>query len=301
MIMKPALPPWPLIEVAIEPKRGTEREKLCVALEKLASEDSSFQVLIDRDDGRIVLGGTGELHLDIKVGILHRTYDLDTNVSAPQVACRETITRKAEIDYTHKTTTGTSDQFTRLRLVIESDDFGKGFAFESKVAGDAVPEEYLAGIEAGLGAVISSGILAGFPVTGIKVQLTDCRFDAIHSSAEVFEIASRVALREALLKAGPKLLEPVMQVEVVSPEDCVDLVVSDLKSRRGRIKSQDMRDISAIVDAMVPLANTFDLVTTLRSRTKGRAIITIAYAGYEPVPDPDNPQPPPAVAAALTA
>jgi elongation factor G len=276
--------PEPVIEIAIEPKSKADQEKLGMALAKLAAEDPSFRVSTDQESGQTILKGMGELHLDIKVDILRRTYKVDANIGAPQVAYRETLTKKAEIDYTHKKQTGGTGQFARVKLVIEPNETGKGFEFESKVIGGAVPKEYIPGVEKGLNSVIGSGVLAGFPVVDVKVTLIDGAYHEVDSSALAFEIASRAALREGLQKGGSVLLEPIMKVEVVTPEDYTGSVIGDLNSRRGQIQGQDMRGNAVIVNAMVPLANMFGYVNQLRSFSQGRANYTMQFDHYEQVP-----------------
>lgn len=276
--------PEPVITIAIEPKSKADQEKLGLALSKLANEDPSFRVSTDQESGQTILKGMGELHLDIKVDILKRTYKVDANIGAPQVAYRETLTKKAEIDYTHKKQTGGTGQFARVKLVIEPNETGKGFEFESKIVGGAVPKEYIPGVEKGLQSVIGSGVLAGFPVVDVKVSLIDGAFHEVDSSALAFEIASRAALREGLQKGGSVLLEPIMKVEVVTPEDYTGSVIGDLNSRRGQIQGQDMRGNAVVINAMVPLANMFGYVNQLRSFSQGRANYTMQFDHYEQVP-----------------
>jgi elongation factor G len=276
--------PDPVIEIAIEPKSKADQEKLGLALAKLAAEDPSFRVSTDQESGQTILKGMGELHLDIKVDILRRTYKVDANIGAPQVAYREKVSRRAEIDYTHKKQSGGSGQFARVKIVVEPNEPGAGFSFESKIIGGSVPKEYVPGVEKGLESVIGSGVLAGFPVVDIKVELIDGAYHEVDSSALAFEIASRAALREGLQKAGSVLLEPIMKVEVVTPEDYTGSVIGDLNSRRGQIQGQDMRGNAVVVNAMVPLANMFGYVNTLRSFTQGRANYTMQFDHYEEVP-----------------
>jgi elongation factor G len=276
--------PEPVITIAIEPKSKADQEKLGLALSKLANEDPSFRVSTDQESGQTILKGMGELHLDIKVDILKRTYKVDANIGAPQVAYRETLTKKAEVDYTHKKQTGGTGQFARVKLVIEPNETGKGFEFESKIVGGAVPKEYIPGVEKGLNSVIGSGVLAGFPVVDVKVSLVDGAFHEVDSSALAFEIASRAALREGLQKGGSVLLEPIMKVEVVTPEDYTGSVIGDLNSRRGQIQGQDMRGNAVVINAMVPLANMFGYVNQLRSFSQGRANYTMQFDHYEQVP-----------------
>jgi elongation factor G len=276
--------PDPVIEIAIEPKSKADQEKLGLALAKLAAEDPSFRVSTDQESGQTILKGMGELHLDIKVDILRRTYKVDANIGAPQVAYREKVSRRAEIDYTHKKQSGGSGQFARVKIVVEPNEPGAGFSFESKIIGGSVPKEYIPGVEKGLESVIGSGVLAGFPVVDIKCELIDGAYHEVDSSALAFEIASRAALREGLQKAGSVLLEPIMKVEVVTPEDYTGSVIGDLNSRRGQIQGQDMRGNAVVVNAMVPLANMFGYVNTLRSFTQGRANYTMQFDHYEEVP-----------------
>jgi elongation factor G len=276
--------PEPVIEIAIEPKSKADQEKLGLALAKLAAEDPSFRVSTDQESGQTILKGMGELHLDIKVDILRRTYKVDANIGAPQVAYRETLTKKFEIDYTHKKQTGGTGQFARVKFVVEPNEVGKGYLFESKIVGGAVPKEYIPGVEKGLESVMNSGPLAGFPVVDVKVQLIDGAYHDVDSSALAFEIASRAAFREALQKGGAVLLEPIMKVEVVTPEDYTGSVIGDLTGRRGQIQGQDMRGNAIVINAMVPLANMFGYVNTLRSFSQGRANFTMQFDHYEQVP-----------------
>jgi len=276
--------PEPVIEIAIEPKSKADQEKLGLALSKLAAEDPSFRVSTDFESGQTILKGMGELHLDIKVDILKRTYKVDANIGAPQVAYRETITRPAEIDYTHKKQTGGTGQFARVKFNVSPAEPGEGFSFESKIIGGSVPKEYIPGVQKGLESVLGAGVVAGFPVVDVKVELIDGAFHEVDSSALAFEIASRAALREALQKGSSVLLEPVMKVEVTTPEDYTGSVIGDLNSRRGQIQGQDMRGNAVVVNAMVPLANMFGYVNTLRSMSQGRANYTMLFDHYEQVP-----------------
>ncbi len=276
--------PEPVIEIAIEPKSKADQERLGIALSKLANEDPSFRVSTDPESGQTILRGMGELHLDIKVDILRRTYKVDANIGAPQVAYRETVTKKAEIDYTHKKQTGGSGQFARVKLAISPGEPGSGFTFEAKVVGGSVPKEYIPGVEKGLKSVLDNGVLAGFPVIDLSVSLIDGAYHEVDSSALAFEIASRAALREVLHKAGPKLLEPIMKVEVVTPEDYVGGVIGDLTGRRGLVQGQEMRGNATVINSMVPLANMFGYVNTLRSMSQGRAQFTMQFDHYAQVP-----------------
>ena len=258
--------PDPVIEIAIEPKSKADQEKLGVALAKLVAEDPSFRVTTDQESGQTIIKGMGELHLDIKVDILKRTYKVDANIGAPQVAYREKLTRPATVTYTHKKQTGGSGQYAEVKIVAEPlPPGGENFVFENEIVGGAVPKEYVPGVEKGLELVLGSGVLAGFPVVDLKVSLVDGKFHEVDSSALAFEIAARMALREALQKGGAVLLEPVMKVEVVTPEDYTGSVIGDLNSRRGQIQGQDMRGNANVITAMVPLANMFSYVNNLRS------------------------------------
>jgi len=276
--------PDPVIEIAIEPKSKADQEKLGVALAKLATEDPSFRVSTDQESGQTILKGMGELHLDIKVDILKRTYKVEANIGAPQVAYREKLTRTVTKDYTHKKQTGGSGQFAKIKIVVEPTPAGTPFEFVNKVVGGSVPKEYVPGVEKGLESVLGSGVLAGFPVVDLKVTLIDGDYHDVDSSALAFEIAARAALREALREGAPVLLEPIMKVEVVTPEDYTGSVIGDLNSRRGQIQGQDMRGNANVVNAMVPLANMFGYVNTLRSMSQGRATFTMQFDHYAEVP-----------------
>ena len=276
--------PEPVIEIAIEPKSKADQEKLGIALAKLAAEDPSFRVSTDQESGQTILKGMGELHLDIKVDILKRTYKVDASIGAPQVAYREKLTKRTEINYTHKKQTGGTGQFAKVTIVFEPAEPGTGSSFESKIVGGAVPKEYIPGVEKGINSVMGSGILAGFPVVDVKATLIDGAYHDVDSSALAFEIASRAAFREGLQKGGSVLLEPIMKVEVVTPEEHTGFVMGDLLSRRGQVQGQDMRANAVVINAMVPLANMFGYVNQLRSGTQGRANFTMQFDHYEQVP-----------------
>ena len=276
--------PEPVIEIAIEPKSKADQEKLGVALQKLAAEDPSFRVSTDQESGQTILKGMGELHLDIKVDILRRTYKVDANIGAPQVAYREKLTRRVEQDYTHKKQTGGTGQFARVKIIFEPNEAGAGNVFESKIVGGAVPKEFVPGVEKGINSVMGAGILAGFPVVDVKATLIDGAFHDVDSSVLAFEIASRAAFREALQKGGSVLLEPIMKVEVVTPEEYTGSCIGDLNSRRGQIQGQDVRGNANVINAMVPLANMFGYVNQLRSFSQGRATFTMQFDHYEQVP-----------------
>jgi elongation factor G len=276
--------PDPVIEIAIEPKSKADQEKLGVALQKLAAEDPTFRVSTDQESGQTILKGMGELHLDIKVDILKRTYKVEANIGQPQVAYRETLGRKVDIDYTHKKQTGGSGQFARIKLTFEPNEMGAGYQFESKVVGGDVPREFVPGVEKGLASAKENGLLAGFPVIDFKATLTGGDYHDVDSSVLAFEIAARAAFRELRDKASPKLLEPIMKVEVITPEDYVGDVIGDLNSRRGMIQGTDQRGNAQVIIAMVPLANMFGYVNTLRSMSQGRANFHMDYDHYEAVP-----------------
>ena len=276
--------PEPVIEIAIEPKSKADQEKLGIALAKLAAEDPSFRVSTDHESGQTILKGMGELHLDIKVDILKRTYKVDANIGAPQVAFRERITKPANVDYTHKKQTGGTGQFAAVSLVVEPNEPGGGYVFESKIVGGAVPKEYIPGVEKGIESVLGAGVVAGFPVVDVKVALVDGKYHDVDSSALAFEIASRAAFREALQKGKPVLPEPIMKVEVVTPEDYTGSVIGDLNSRRGQIQGQDMRGNANVINAMVPLMNMFGYVNNLRSMSQGRATFTMQFSHYAEAP-----------------
>ena len=276
--------PDPVIEVAIEPKTKADQEKMGMALVRLAQEDPSFRVSTDQESGQTILKGMGELHLDIKVDILRRTYKVDANVGAPQVAYRESLGRAAEIDYTHKKQTGGSGQFARIKVQFEPGEPGSGFQFESKIIGGSVPKEYIPGVEKGLESAKENGLLAGFPLIDFSATLVDGAFHDVDSSVLAFEIAARAAFKELREKGAPKLLEPIMKVEVLTPDEYLGDVIGDLNSRRGQIQGTDQRGNAQVVTAFVPLANMFGYIGNLRGMSQGRAQFTMQYDHYEPVP-----------------
>ena len=276
--------PDPVIEIAIEPKSKADQEKLGVALAKLAAEDPSFRVSTDQESGQTILKGMGELHLDIKVDILKRTYKVDANIGAPQVAFREKITHRVDHGYTHKKQTGGSGQFAQIKIIAEPTLPGTPFEFENEIVGGAVPKEFIPGVEKGLESVLGSGVVAGFPVVDLKVTLIDGKYHDVNSSALAFEICARQCLKEALQMAKPVLLEPIMKVEVVTPEDYTGSVIGDLNSRRGQIQGQDMRGNANVINAMVPLMNMFGYVNNLRSMSQGRATFTMQFDHYSELP-----------------
>jgi len=276
--------PEPVIEVAVEPKTKADQEKMGIALNRLAQEDPSFRVSVDEESGQTVIKGMGELHLDIIVDRMRREFKVEANVGAPQVAYRETLTKRAEIDYTHKKQTGGSGQYARVKITFEPGEPGSGFQFESKIVGGSVPKEYIPGVQKGVESVKDSGPLAGFPMIDFKATLTDGAYHDVDSSVMAFEIAARAAFREGAQQAGVKLLEPIMNVEVVTPEEYMGDVIGDLNSRRGQISGTEQRGIAQVIHAMVPLANMFGYVNTLRSMSQGRAQYTMQFDHYEQVP-----------------
>ncbi|NOT70602.1 MAG: elongation factor G [Hyphomicrobium sp.] len=276
--------PEPVIAQKIEPKTKADQEKMAIALHTMAHEDPSFRVAVDQESGETILKGMGELHLDIKVDILKRTYGVDAIVGAPQVAYRESLARAADIDYTHKKQTGGTGQFARVKLKLEPNETGKGNEFETTIIGGTVPKEYIPGVEKGVKSVWDNGILIGFPLVDMKVTLYDGAFHDVDSSAIAFEIATRAAMKEGCEKGGVKILEPVMDVEVVTPGDFVGGVIGDINSRRGQIRDQQMRGNATVIRAYVPLANMFGYVSQLRSMSTGRASYTMQFAHYAEVP-----------------
>ncbi|MCD1620850.1 elongation factor G [Salipiger marinus] len=276
--------PEPVIEIAVEPKTKNDQEKMSQGLARLAAEDPSFRVETDLESGQTIMKGMGELHLDILVDRLKREFKVEANIGAPQVAYRETIGHEIEHTYTHKKQSGGSGQFAEVKLVISPTEPGEGYSFESKIVGGAVPREYIPGVEKGIKSVMDSGPLAGFPVIDFKVALIDGKFHDVDSSVLAFEIAARMAMREGLRKAGAKLLEPIMKVEVVTPEEYTGSIIGDLTSRRGMVQGQDTRGNAIAIACMVPLANMFGYINNLRSMSSGRAQFTMQFDHYDPVP-----------------
>jgi elongation factor G len=276
--------PVPVIEIAVEPKTKADQEKMGHALARLAAEDPSFRVETDIESGQTIMKGMGELHLDILVDRMRREFKVEANIGAPQVAYRETISRATEIDYTHKKQTGGTGQFARIKLIIEPTAPGEGYSFESKIVGGVVPKEYIPGVEKGIKSVMDSGPLAGFPVIDFKVALIDGAYHDVDSSVLAFEIATRAAMRDGLKKAGAKLLEPIMKVEVVTPEEYTGSIIGDLTSRRGMVQGQDSRGNANVINAMVPLANMFGYINNLRSMSSGRAVFSMSFDHYDAVP-----------------
>ena len=275
--------PDPVIEIAVEPKSKNDQEKMSAGLQRLAAEDPSFQVSSDPESGQTIMRGMGELHLDILVDRLKREFKVEANIGAPQVAYRETITREAEIDYTHKKQSGGSGQFARVKMIFRPLEEG-GYNFSNSVVGGSVPKEYVPGVEKGLLQAKDTGSIAGFPVIDFEVELIDGASHDVDSSVLAFEIAARAAFREAMQKASPKLLEPVMKVEVLTPEEYMGDIIGDLNSRRGNVGGMDQRGNARAIDAMVPLANMFGYINTLRSMSQGRAQYSMQFDHYEQVP-----------------
>jgi len=276
--------PNPVIEVAVEPKSKADQEKMGVALHRLAQEDPSFRVSVDHESGQTIIKGMGELHLEIIVDRMKREFKVEANVGAPQVAYRETITKTIEHDYTHKKQTGGSGQFAKVKIRFEPLAPGSGFVFENEVVGGTVPKEYIPGVEKGLTLAKETGVIAGFPMIDFKATLIDGQYHDVDSNVMTFDIAARACFREGVPKAGPKLLEPMMKVEVVTPKDYMGDVIGDLQSRRGQVQGMDSRGNAEVINAMVPLANMFGYVNTLRSMSQGRAQYTMHFDHYEQVP-----------------
>ena len=276
--------PDPVIEIAVEPKTKNDQEKMSQGLARLAAEDPSFRVETDLESGQTIMKGMGELHLDILVDRLKREFKVEANIGAPQVAYRETIGHEVEHTYTHKKQSGGSGQFGEVKMVITPTEPGEGYSFESKIVGGAIPKEYIPGVEKGIKSVMDSGPLAGFPVIDFKVSLLDGKFHDVDSSVLAFEIAARMCMREGMRKAGAKLLEPIMKVEVVTPEDYTGNIIGDLTSRRGQVQGQEPRGNAIAIEAFVPLANMFGYINNLRSMSSGRAQFTMSFDHYDPVP-----------------
>ena len=276
--------PDPVIEIAVEPKTKNDQEKMSQGLARLAAEDPSFRVETDLESGQTIMKGMGELHLDILVDRLKREFKVEANIGAPQVAYRETIGHEVEHTYTHKKQSGGSGQFGEVKMVITPTEPGEGYSFESKIVGGAVPKEYIPGVEKGIKSVMDSGPLAGFPVIDFKVSLLDGKFHDVDSSVLAFEIAARMCMREGMRKAGAKLLEPIMKVEVVTPEYYTGNIIGDLTSRRGQVQGQEPRGNAIAIEAFVPLANMFGYINNLRSMSSGRAQFTMSFDHYDPVP-----------------
>jgi elongation factor G len=276
--------PDPVIEVAVEPKTKADHDKMGVALQRLAEEDPSFRVSTDQESGQTIIKGMGELHLEIIVDRMKREFGVEAGVGQPQVAYRETITKPCDLDYTHKKQTGGSGQFARVKIIFEPSEPGEGFVFKNTVTGGNVPREYIPAVEQGLRRATDTGVIAGFPVIDIKATLYDGGYHDVDSSAMAFDIAARAAFREGIAKAGPQLLEPIMKVEVVTPDEHMGDVIGDLNSRRGQILGMEPRGNAQVVRAKVPLGAMFGYVNDLRSMSQGRATYSMHFECYEPVP-----------------
>jgi elongation factor G len=282
--------PW-LIEIAIEPRSKADQEKLAVALAKLVADDPTFGARLDPETGQTILEGMGELHLEAKIDLLRQNYKVEAHIGASQVAYREKITKPATVDYSHKKQSGGSGQFARVKIVAEPLPPGSGFIFEKKMPRGLVPEQYVPGVETGLRSVLGSGMLAGFPVVDLKVTLIDGAYHDVDSSTVAFEIASRTALREALRKGGPILLEPIMKLEVVTPTDYSAVIIPDLNSRRGQLRGQDRRGNADVIEAIVPLAQMFGYADILSRLSQGCATFTMQFEHYASVPLPEDDPP----------
>ena len=284
VLLEPMEFPDPVIEIAVEPKTKADQEKMGEALGRLAKEDPSFRVTSDEESGQTIIKGMGELHLDIIVDRMKREFKVEANVGAPQVAYRETILSAAEFDYTHKKQSGGAGQFARVKLSVEPLEPGKGREIESKIKGGAIPKEFIPGVEKGVETVADGGILAGFPLIDYKVTILDGLHHDVDSSVLAFELASRQCFKEACTRGTLKLLEPIMRVEVVTPEDYMGDVIGDLNSRRGQINTQEQRGNATVITAMVPLANMFGYINNLRSMSQGRAQYSMFFDHYDKVP-----------------
>jgi elongation factor G len=277
--------PEPVISISVTPKDKGSTEKMGIAIGKMVAEDPTFRVETDIDSGEIILKGMGELHLDIKVDILKRTYGVELIVGQPQVAYRETITREIEDTYTHKKQSGGSGQYGRIDYRIRPGEPNSGFTFVSSVVGGSVPKEFFPAVEKGFKIMMATGPLAGFPVLDVEIDLFDGAYHAVDSSAIAFEVAAKAGFRQSMPKAGPQLLEPVMKVDVYSPEDHVGDVIGDLNRRRGMIQSQEANITGVRIKANVPLAEMFGYISTLRTMTSGRGQFSMEFSHYSPCPN----------------
>jgi elongation factor G len=276
--------PDPVIEMAIEPKTQADHEKMGMALGRLAAEDPSLRISMDSETNQTLLKGMGELHLEIIVDRMRREFKVEANTGAPQVAYRETITKATEIDYVHKKQSGGAGQFARIKVIFEPTAVGEGFIFENKIFGGAIPKEYIPAVEKGLESAMAHGVIAGYPLIDWKATLIDGAYHDVDSSTLAFEIAARGAFREGLPKASPKLLEPIMKIEVITPEEYMGSVIGDLNGRRGQVSGMEMRGNARIINATVPLASMFGYVNSLRSLSQGRAQYTMLFSHYDQVP-----------------
>ncbi len=282
--LEPMVFPDPVISIAISPKDKASTEKMGIALGKMIKEDPSFRVETDQESGETIIKGMGELHLDIKVDILKRTHAVEVTVGAPQVAYRETITKRIEDSYTHKKQSGGSGQFGKIEYIIEPGEPGSGFEFESTVTGGSVPREFWSAVEAGFKKMTDRGVLAGYPCLDFKVTLFDGAFHAVDSSAVAFELASMAAYRQSMPTADPQIMEPIMKVDVFTPEDHVGDVIGDLNRRRGMIKSQDAGVTGVRINGEVPLSEMFGYIGSLRTMTSGRGQFSMEFLHYSPCP-----------------
>lgn len=289
--------PWPLLQIAIEAKSKADEEKLRVALLKLAEEDSDFRVIRDQESGQTIIAGRDEHHLETVVDRVRGEFNVEVNVGAPQVAYRETITHVREQDYTHKKVFAGQGQFARVKIAFEPNGHKPDFVFVSRIDDGAVPDEYVAGVETGLRSALSAGPFAGFPVIGVKATLLNGAWHDADSTALAFEVASRDCFREAAPRLGVQMLEPIMKVEVETPEDCLGSVIRELHSRRGQIQDQEIREVAVVLHATMPLANMFKLEDAIRSHSKGQARLSVSYARYTSVPLPPDDRDPPAAMA----
>ncbi len=276
--------PDPVIELSVEPKTKADQERMGIALNRLAAEDPSFRVSTDHESGQTIIKGMGELHLDILVDRMRREFKVEANVGAPQVAYRESLAKAVDVDYTHKKQSGGSGQFGRVKVTVVPGERGSGIVFSDEIKGGNIPREYIPSVEKGMRESAENGHMIGFPIIDFEIKLTDGAYHDVDSSALAFEIAGRAAMREVAAKAGIKLLEPVMKVEVTTPEDFMGDVIGDLNSRRGQIQGTDSRGNAQVVEAMVPLANMFGYVNQLRSFSQGRANYSMQFSHYEEVP-----------------
>ncbi|MBP6261543.1 MAG: elongation factor G, partial [Chromatiaceae bacterium] len=282
--LEPMVFPDPVISIAIAPRDKGGSEKLGVALNKMIQEDPSFRVETDIESGETIIKGMGELHLDIKVDILKRTHGIEVEVGKPQVAYRETITRRVEDTYTHKKQTGGSGQFARIEYAVEPGEPGKGYQFESLVTGGTVPREFWPAVDKGFRDSMKEGVLAGFPLLDVKVSLIDGSYHAVDSSAIAYEIAAKAGYRQSVPKAGPQLMEPIMKVDVFTPEDHVGDVIGDLNRRRGMIRAQEAGPNGVRVKADAPLSEMFGYIGDLRTMTSGRGQFSMEFSHYLPCP-----------------
>ena len=283
--------PWPLLQFAIEAKSRADEGKLRIVLSRLADEDSCFQVKWDEESSQTIIAAMGEVELDSIIDRVRREFNLAVNVGAPQVAYRETITRSHQQDYTHKKLLAGRGQFARVKIMFEPNAHNPDLVFVSRIAGGAIPNDYMAGVEKGLRSIQSQGPFAGFPMIGVKAMLVDGAWHETDSSALAFEVAGRACFREAAPHLGVQLLEPIMRVEVVTPADYAGSIISELKSRRGQIQDQESRDVAVVIHATMPLVNMFKLEDTLRSRSNGQARLSTFYVRYAPLSDDRDPPP----------